>query len=282
MTEILRPRGNIGCAILRRGSPTLAGMFTHALLRLPGENFAEGLTQAGEGAPDPELALEQHRRYCEALAACGLSLTVLPADPRHPDGCFVEDTALVTDRGAVLMRPGAPSRRGETDLVAAALGGLFPRIARIGAPGTIDAGDVCEADGHFLIGLSARTNHAGAEELAARLDDLGYRSDIVDIRNVRPLLHLKTGITYLGEGRMLATRDVPHFKALGAYEIVEVPDEERYAANALRINERVIVADGYPRTRAAIESLGFEVIALDMSEFRKLDGGLSCLSLRWQ
>jgi dimethylargininase len=256
-------------------------MFTHALLRLPGENFAEGLTQADEGAPELDLALEQHRRYCEALAGCGLSLTVLPADPRHPDGCFVEDTALVTDRGAILTRPGAPSRRSETDLIAAALGGLFPAIARIGAPGTVDAGDVCEADGHFLIGLSARTNPAGAEELAARLDDLGYRSDIVDIRNVRPLLHLKTGISYLGEGRMLATRDIPQVATLAAYEIVEVPDAERYAANAVRVNDRVLIADGYPKTRVAIESLGFEVVALDMSEYRKLDGGLSCLSLRW-
>lgn len=263
-------------------------MFTHALLRLPGENFSEGLTQAGEGAPDLDLALEQHRRYCEALADCGLSLTVLPADPRHPDGCFVEDTALVTDRGAILTRPGAPSRRGETDLIAAALGGLFPAIARIHAPGTVDAGDICEADGHFLIGLSARTNPAGAEQLAAHLRNFGYRSDIVDIRHIRELLHLKTGISYLGtgisylgEGRMLATRDVPQVAALAAYEIIEVPDAERYAANALRVNDRVLVAAGYPQTRAAIESLGFEVVALDMSEFRKLDGGLSCLSLRW-
>jgi dimethylargininase len=255
--------------------------FTHALLRLPGANFAEGLSQAGEGAPDPELAFEQHRRYCEALGDCGLSLTILPADPRHPDGCFVEDTALVTERGAILMRPGAPSRRGETEVIAAALAGLFPDLARIAAPGTVDAGDVCEADGHFLIGLSTRTNPAGAEQLAARLDDLGYRSDIVDIRNVHPLLHLKTGISYLGDGRMLATRDVPRVAALRAYEVVEVPDDERYAANALRVNDRVLVADGYPATRAAIESVGFEVIALDMSEFRKLDGGLSCLSLRW-
>jgi dimethylargininase len=257
-------------------------MFTHALLRLPGDNFADGLTQAGAGAPDPELALEQHRRYCEALSDCGLSLTILPADPRHPDGCFVEDTALVTERGAILTRPGAPSRRGEVDLIGAALQGLFPSIPRIEAPGTVDAGDVCEADGHFLIGLSARTNLPGAEQLAGHLLNLGYRSDVVDIRDIRPLLHLKTGISYLGEGRMLATRDLPRGRALAAYEVVEVPDAERYAANALRVNERVLLADGYPETRAAVESLGFEVVALDMSEFRKLDGGLSCLSLRWQ
>ena len=256
-------------------------MLTHALLRLPGTNFAAGLTQAGEGAPDPELALEQHRAYCEALSDCGLSLTVLPADPAHPDGCFVEDTALVTERGAIVTRPGAPSRRGEVDVIEAALKGLFPDIARIRAPGTVDAGDVCEADGHFIIGLSARTNEAGATELAQQLEGLGYRADIVDIRRSRQLLHLKTGIAYLGEGRLLATMDFPAEPELASYEIVHVPAAERYAANALRINDHVLVAAGYPETRASIEALGFSVITIEMSEFRKLDGGLSCLSLRW-
>jgi dimethylargininase len=256
-------------------------MFTHALLRLPGDNFATGLSRAGEGAPDPEIALEQHQRYCEALSACGLSFTVLPADPRHPDGCFVEDTALLTERGAIIMRPGAPSRRGEVDLIEAALKGLFPEIPRIRAPGTVDAGDICEADGHFLIGLSARTNEAGTEELAGLLGDLGYRATVLDIRSHRELLHLKTGISYLGDGRMLATAAVPRVPALDVYELIEVPAFERYAANALRVNEQVLLAAGYPKTRAAIEALGYEVIALEMSEFRKLDGGLSCLSLRW-
>jgi len=257
-------------------------MFTHALLRLPGENLASGLTEAKEGAPDVATALAQHQRYCEALADCGLSLTVLPADARYPDGCFVEDAAIVTPRGAIVTRPGAPSRRGEAEVIEAALRGLFPGVPRIEAPGTVDGGDVCEADGHFLIGLSARTNEAGARALEGHLIDFGYRSDIVDIRQVRSLLHLKTGITYLGEGRMLATGDLPRHRALAAYEIVEVPRDERYAANALRVNDRVLIAEGYPRTREAIESLGYETIALEMSEYRKLDGGLSCLSLRWQ
>jgi dimethylargininase len=257
-------------------------MFAHALLRLPGDNLASALTDAHEGAPDPAVALVQHQRYCETLADCGLSLTVLPADARYPDGCFVEDAAIVTPRGAIVTRPGAPSRRGEVDVIEAALRGLFPRIPRIEAPGTLDAGDVCEADGHFLIGLSARTNEAGAQMLAGHLVDLGYRSDIVDIRQVRSLLHLKSGLAYLGEGRMLATADVPRSDALAAYKIVEVPHEERYAANALRINGRVLVAAGYPRTREAIESLGFATVPLELSEYRKIDGGMSCLSLRWQ
>jgi dimethylargininase len=256
-------------------------MFTHALLRLPGENFAQGLTQSGEGAPDPALALEQHRHYRAALEAGGLELTVLPAEPRHPDGCFVEDTALLTARGAILTRPGAPSRRGETDAIAAALAPAFPNLAHIAAPGTVDAGDVCDADGHFLIGLSARTNEAGAAQLAGLLNDLGYRSDLIDIRPIKALLHLKSGIAYLGDGRLLATPDLPPHPAFAAYEIIEIPAAERYAANALRVNDCVLVAAGYPRARAAIESLGFAAVLLEMSEFRKLDGGLSCLSLRW-
>jgi dimethylargininase len=257
-------------------------MFTRALLRLPGDNFAQGLTQAGEGAPDPALALEQHRRYREALESCGLTLTVLPADPRHPDGCFVEDTALLTARGAILTRPGAPSRRGEVDAIETALANSDSGFARIHPPGTVDAGDVCEADGHFLIGLSARTNETGARELAGLLDDFGFRADIIDIRAIKPLLHLKSGLAYLGEGRMLATTDLPPGSALAAYEIIEVPAAERYAANALRLSDKVLIAAGYAQTRRAIESLGFEAVPLEMSEFRKLDGGLSCLSLRWR
>lgn len=256
-------------------------MFTHALLRLPGENLAQGLTQSTEGAPELARALIQHRQYCAALEAANLALTVLPADLRHPDGCFVEDTALLTARGAILSRPGAPSRRGETDAIAAALAPSFPELAQITAPGTVDAGDVCEADGHFLIGLSARTNDSGAAQLAGLLGDLGYRSDIIDIRAIKTLLHLKSGVSYLGDGRLLVTRHLLRHPALAAYERIDVLHAEDYAKNAVRVNDRVLVAAGYPETRAAIESLGFETVPLEMSEFRKLDGGLSCLSLRW-
>jgi dimethylargininase len=256
-------------------------LFTHALLRTPGDNFALGISSAAEGPPGLELALQQHEAYCLALAHCGLSLTILPADPRHPDGCFVEDTAVVTARGAILTRPGAVSRRGELSSVAAALHGLFGFVPAIVAPGTVDGGDVCDADGHFLIGLSSRTNEDGARQLAGLLGDLGYRSDMIDIRDRPRLLHLKTGIAYLGEGRMAVTADVPHSAALRPYELIEVPDSERYAANCLRIGERVLIADGYPQTRAAIEACGYETLPLAMSEFRRMDGGLSCLSLRF-
>ena len=241
--------------------------------------LAQGLTQAGEGAPDPGAGCPSAERYCEALADCGLSLTLLHADPRHPDATFVEDTAL-SPRGAILTRPGAPESRAKSPRWRRRCRG-FPLAAADPAPGTVDGGDVCEADDHFLIGVSSRTNEDGARRspISSRTSAVAR---LVDIRRLERFLHLKSGIAYLGEGRLLATPDLPRVAALGAYEVVEVPDDERYAANALRVNERVLVADGYPQTRAAIESLGFEVIALDMSEFRKLDGGLSCLSLRWQ
>jgi dimethylargininase len=255
--------------------------FTHALLRSPGENLASGLTRAGEGPPDFARALEQHERYCSGLADAGLSLTILPADPQHPDGCFVEDTALVTARGAVLMRPGAPSRRGEVGVIAAALEGLFGELAQVQSPHTVDAGDVCDADGHFLIGVSSRTDPGGAQALARLLGDFGYQCSIVDIRGSRELLHLKSGLAYLGDGCMLVTSSVPRIAALRGYALIDVPDEERYAANALRVNDRVLIAAGYPRTRRLIEDLGLDALPLEMSEFRKLDGGLSCLSLRW-
>lgn len=260
---------------------TLCPVWTHALLRLPGSNFASGITSAGEGPPDLERALQQHEACCLALAQCGLSLTILPADARYPDGCFVEDTAIVTARGAILTRPGDVSRQGEVASVAAALQGLFGRVPAISAPGTVDGGDVCEADGHFLIGLSRRTNEAGAQQLAGLLGEIGFPSSIVDIRNRATLLHLKSGIAYLGNGRMLVTADVPRNAALAPYDLIEVPDAEHYAANCLRTGDRVLIAAGYPHTRAAIEACGYDTLPLEMSEFRKMDGGLSCLSLRF-
>jgi dimethylargininase len=145
----------------------------------------------------------------------------------------------------------------------------------------VDGGDVCEAEGHFLIGLSQRTNEEGARQLAGLLADIGFPSSVIDIRGSGRLLHLKTGISYLDDGRMLLTKDVPRSAALAPYELIEVPDTERYAANSLCLNDKVVMADGYPATRAALEACGYETLPLRMSEFRKMDGGLSCLSLRF-
>jgi len=243
--------------------------------------FASGLTSAREPAPDLALALAQHGVYCQALVGCGLTLTTLPTDPTHPDSCFVEDPAIITARGAIATRPGAPSRLGEVESIIAALRDWYPDIARIVAPGTLDGGDVCEADGHFLIGLSGRTNEDGARQLTGFLESVGYRSSIVDIRGHRHLLHLKSGISYIGEGRIVTALGIAEIGAFRSYERVVVSDAERYAANCIRINDRVLMAAGYPRLAETLAGLGYATVPVDLSEFRKMDGSLTCLSLRF-
>jgi dimethylargininase len=255
--------------------------FTKALLRPPPPTFSRGLTSAHAGAPDYALALAQHQAYTAALERCGLAVSVLPAEPDYPDSCFVEDVAILTPRGAIMTRPGAQSRQGEAETVAAALRVHYPDLARIMPPGTVDGGDVCEADGHFLIGLSRRTNDEGARQLAAWLADLGYPSDTINIRASSRLLHLKSGLAYLGDGRMVRTSDLPGAEALAPYDQLVVPDVERYAANCLAVNGKLLIAADYPQFAAMLDRQGYESIALEMSEFRKMDGGLSCLSLRF-
>ena len=151
----------------------MAGGLSRAILRTPGRSFAAGLTSAGGGAPDLPRALAQHAAYARALEACGLALTILAADERLPDGTFVEDTAILTPPAAIVTRPGAPSRLRETDAIEEALVRFYPTLLHIRAPGTVDGGDVCECDDQFLIGISARTNEAGATELAGLLHDRG-------------------------------------------------------------------------------------------------------------
>jgi dimethylargininase len=251
--------------------------FTHAIVRPPSASLAQGISAANEGPPDLNLALEQHARYCEALRDCGLQVTSLEPDPQYPDGTFVEDTAVITERGAILARPGAPSRTGEVAGIGIALQHFFSGLAHITAPGTLDGGDICQADEHFLIGVSARTNEQGAEQLAACLSRWNYTASIIDIRSSAGLLHLKTGIAYLGDGMGVALdRELAPFR-----DTVVVAAEEAYAANCVRINDTVLLAAGYPRVRDALEQKGCKLLMLQMSEFRKMDGGLSCLSLRF-
>jgi dimethylargininase len=255
--------------------------FARAILRRPGPTFAAGLSASGGGAPDLTRALAQHSRYERALESCGLMPTVLAADERFPDGTFVEDTAVLTPRAAIVTRPGAPSRLGETESIERALDGFYTTVLRLKAPATVDGGDVCDCDGLFLIGVSARTSESGAKELAGILRDLGYRATLIDIRASKALLHLKTGLSYLGDGRIAVAGELPEVPELRAFERLTVEREESYAANCIRVNARVLVADGHPRFSERLAHLGYEPLPLEMSEFRKMDGGLSCLSLRF-
>ncbi len=259
----------------------LSTRFTGALLRLPGRIFAAGISTSTEGAPSFAATLAQHALYLAALESLGLRTRVLEADERFPDGTFVEDTAIATQHGAIITRPGADARLHEPTAIAAALATDYPALACIAAPGTVDGGDICETDAGVLIGVSHRTNEEGARQLGGWLGSLGIASTVLDIRGCAGLLHLKSGISYLGDGRLAVAPGLPDYAAFAGYELVILAPEESYAANCLRINDRVLVADGYPRFTDTLGRLGYDPLPLPMSEFRKMDGGLSCLSIRY-
>jgi dimethylargininase len=225
--------------------------------------------------------VQQHQVYCEALERCGLELSSLDEDVLHPDSTFVEDAAVLVGKCAVLARPGAPSRVGEVANIARVITQFFPNIEAIQVPGTLDGGDVCEAGNHFFIGISERTNEAGARQLSRFLNVLGRSFSFIDIRGISGLLHLKSGLAYLGDNRLVVISALASLKDFASYELVQVADGEEYAANCVRINDEVLIARGYPVFEATLAALDYKTIALDMSEFQKLDGGLSCLSLRF-
>jgi len=247
----------------------------HAIVRPPGPNFADGLTTVDLGRPDYGLALEQHAAYCDALERCGLTLMRLDPDLRHPDSTFVEDTAVLTPLGAILTRPGAPTRSGEVEAIRGPLSTFFSDFEEIAAPGTLDGGDVCEAEDHVFICVSKRTNEEGAKQLAAILARKGYSTTLVDTRGIPEILHLKSGIAYAGEGRIVAIEALAGHPALRSHEVVPVSPSEAYAANCVRVNDRLLFAAGH------LHRLGYELLELQMSEFQRMDGGLSCLSLRF-
>jgi dimethylargininase len=257
-------------------------MFTKAIVKVPCRNFADGLTSVDLGVPDFERALQRHIAYCEALEACGLDLIRLKPDHRYPDSTFVEDTAVLTARGdAVITRPGASSRLGETDQIAPLLREHFREIHFINEPGTVDGGDVCETGEHFLIGISQRTNEEGARQLTRLLDSFGYSSSLIDIRGLSNILHLKSGLAHLSGRRLVLIEALRGLKEFSGYDVVCLNSEEEYAANCLSVNGQILIAEGFPAIKDELTQLGYKTIPLDMSEFQKMDGGLSCLSLRF-
>ncbi len=252
--------------------------FTKAIVRIPGMSLVNGLTTASLGEPDYTKALFQHEKYIKALRDCGLEVTILEADEKYPDSCFVEDVALCTSKCTVITNPGAGSRKGETESITPVLRQFFTDIEFIREPATVEAGDIMMVDDLFFIGISERTNMKGAIEVAGILGKYGFTSSIVELKEV---LHLKTGVAYLGENNLLACGEFLQKDVFKNFNLIEIPEEESYAANCIRVNDFVMIPAGYPKTSKLIRAAGYKILEVDVSEFRKLDGGLSCLSLRF-
>ncbi len=255
--------------------------FERAIIRDLPDSYADGLTPGNFGMADVNLAREQHRKYKETLEKLGLEITRLPKENAFPDSCFVEDPAIVTERVAILNNLGAPTRKGEAALILPALQKIYgTHIERIEAPGTVEGGDICEAGNHFFIGLSRRTNEEGAYQLAKILEKYGYTSSIISIRSFPNILHLKTGLTYLGDKLMICHSLIANDCGLDDYRKLIVKDEEEYASNCILVNGTVIMPKGFDDAIRQVKEAGYNVAELEMSEFMKQDGGLSCLSLR--
>lgn len=256
-------------------------MFKNVIVKTPCKAVTEGITSAPElGKPDYEKALKQHESYIAALKKCGVEVTVLPADENFPDSCFVEDTAVLTKKCAVISNPGAATRTKETEAMIPVIKQFYPDecIEYIQSPGTMEGGDVMMVGDTFYIGRSARTNEEGIRQFSEILAKYGYTVVEVPLEKV---LHLKTGVNYLENNNMLVSGEFKDKAEFASYNRYEIPENEAYAANCIWVNDKVLVPAGYPAVEKLVKEMGYEVILVDTSEFRKIDGGLSCLSLRF-
>ena len=253
--------------------------FTDAVVRKPAQSVTEGLRAVDTGAPDPDALDGEHRRYVAALEAAGLAVHRLPPLEDFPDSVFVEDPVLCLGDCAVLLRPGAPSRLGEVAAIAPALKPLFSDHARIDAPGFVDGGDLLLTERELVIGLSQRTDAEGARQLTEIAAARGLSAR--QVAAPAEVLHLKSACAVLDEETLLVTKALAESGVFAGYRCLVVPAGEDYAGNAVRVNDAVLLAEGYPATAEMLVQAGYQVVALPTVEVRKLDAGLSCMSLRF-
>lgn len=252
--------------------------FKQTIVKKPGESYLNGLTTTDLGKPNFNKLLVQHSAYIEALKKADVAVHELGPSEEFPDSCFVEDTAVLVPEFAVVTNPGAASRNREIIEIEEVLKEYYSEFRYIEAPGTLDGGDVMQIEKDFFIGISDRTNEEGAKQLKEILEKAGYTATILTLEE---FFHLKTGITYLGDNAVVAAGEFINHPAFEKYKKIVVPKEEEYTANTIRVNDYVIVPEGFPITKQKIEEAGFKTITVEMTEFQKHDGGLSCLSLRF-
>jgi len=256
-------------------------MFKNVIVRKPGKSISEGITSNGElGKPNYELALEQHKVYVEALKKCGVKVEVLEALDKFPDSCFVEDVAVLTKKCAIITNPGADTRNEEIKYIVETIKKFYSedKIEYIKSPGTLEGGDVMMVNDHFYVGESARTNIQGINQFINILEKYNLTGSKIELEEV---LHLKTGVNYIENNTMLVSGEFINKEEFKDYKKIIIPNEEGYAANCIYLNGIVIVPKGYEKVEKLIKSAGYKVLVVDTSEFKKIDGGLSCLSLRF-
>jgi dimethylargininase len=249
--------------------------FGHAIVRTPAPSVVDGL-RAGGDAPTYEGVLAEHGAYVATLEVAGLAVEILEPLPEYPDSVFVEDPAFVLPEGAILLRPGAPTRIGEAAEIAPVLRRRFARVLALDE-GFADGGDMLILPEEILIGLSARTDRTGAERVRTLLGALGRAARIVE--TPPGVLHLKTACALLDEYSLIATPALA--PAFAGFDVLVTPQGEEAAANLIRVGDTILMASAFPKTAALIAARGLNVIRLDAVEIARIDAGLSCMSLRW-
>ncbi len=252
--------------------------FTHAIVRRPAKSIIKGLRAIDTGSPDYSQMISDHKNYIHALTFAGLKVICLTAIDEFPDGQFVEDTALCLPEALILMRPGTPSRLGEVSEIAPKLRKLFKKVFEIEEPGHIEGGDILITDKEIIVGLSARTDESGISQLSKIVKSLGYL--IREVITPPEILHLKTDCSVLGPDKILSTKRLQSSGCFDGYKVINVADGEEAAANVIHVNDYVIMPKGFPKTKVILENNGYKVQEINNTECAKLDGGMSCLSLR--
>ena len=254
--------------------------FSHAITRRPATSIIAGLRAVDIGAPDLALMQAHHADYIAALKSTGAVVVELPALEAFPDSVFVEDTALCLPQGAIIMRPGAPSRLGEAAAMAPHLAALYGQVLTIsGADSFIEGGDILVTETEILVGRSARTNGAGIAELAGLVAPWGHT--VREVFTPPGVLHFKTDCSLLDANTILSTKRLAASGCFAGYAVIETADGEEACANAIRFNDIVLMPAGFPRTHDLLAKAGYDVRLIGNSECAKLDGGMSCLSLRF-
>ena len=253
--------------------------FTHAICREPAGSIVDGLRAHDTGAPDLATFRQHHADYVAALRSTGAEVTVLPPLEAYPDSVFVEDAALCLPDGAIAMRPGAPSRLGEAAEMAPHVTRAYGDIRTITGPGFIEGGDILVTEREILVGKSARTDAAGVEELRAIVSDWGYA--LRELQTPPDVLHFKTDCSLLDGETILATQRLARSGCFEGYKVILTEDGEEACANSIRFNDLVIMPKGFPKTAEVLDRAGYNLVEIGNTEAAKLDGGMSCLSLRF-
>lgn len=253
--------------------------FTRAITRLPAQSIVHGLRVEDMDNPDYEQMLLDHAHYVATLKEAGARVTELSALEAYPDAVFVEDVALCLPEAAILMRPGAASRRGEVDEMKSTLREAYDEVFKIEGPGFIEGGDILTTSTEVLVGRSARTDAAGVAELAAIVSNWGYR--LREVMTPEDVLHFKTDCSLLDAESILSTKRLDASGCFENYRVIHTCDGEEAAANSIRFNRLVLMPAGFPGTLERLQAEGYEVREINNSECAKLDGGMSCLSLRF-